>query len=97
MERMRKTRKVSFAAKAALLLVSVWAAFTIVSLQLKIMAKESEMSELQQQIDAQKLENRQIQDVLDSGDDAEYIARIAREKLGYISPGQKVFVDISSK
>lgn len=94
---MRKTRKVSFAAKAALLLVSVWAAFTIVSLQLKIMAKESEMSELQQQIDAQKLENRQIQDVLDSGDDAEYIARIAREKLGYISPGQKVFVDISSK
>lgn len=94
---MRKTRKVSLAAKAALLLVSVWAAFTIVSLQLKIMAKESEMSELQQQIDAQKLENRQIQDVLDSGDDAEYIARIAREKLGYISPGQKVFVDISSK
>lgn len=97
MERMHRTRKVSVAAKLALLLVSVWAAFTIVSLQLKIMAKEKEMSELQQQIDAQELENRQIQDVLNSGDDAEYIARIARDKLGYITPGQKVFVDSSSK
>lgn len=94
---MRKTRRVSLIAKAALLVAAVWSAFTIVSVQLKIMAKESEMAELQQQIEVQKLENRQIQDVLDSGDDAEYIARIAREKLGYITPGQKVFVDISSK
>ena len=39
----------------------------------------------------------QIQDVLDSADDTEYIAEIAREKLGYVAPGERVFVDISSK
>ena len=49
------------------------------------------------QIESQKLENSMIQDILDSDDDTDYIAEIAREKLGYIIPGQRVFVDISSK
>ncbi len=55
------------------------------------------MAELQEQIESQKLENSMIQDILDSDDDTDYIAEIAREKLGYIIPGQRVFVDISSK
>lgn len=94
---MRRTRKVHAAAKIFLLAFSVYAAFTMVSLQLQISAKEDEMAELQEQIESQKLENSMIQDILDSDDDTDYIAEIAREKLGYITPGQRVFVDISSK
>ena len=94
---MRRTRKVHAAAKIFLLAFSVYAAFTMVSLQLQIRAKEDEMAELQEQIESQKLENSMIQDILDSDDDTDYIAEIAREKLGYITPGQRVFVDISSK
>ena len=94
---MRRTRKVHAAAKIFLLAFSVYAAFTMVSLQLQISAKEDEMAELQEQIESQKLENSMIQDILDSDDDTNYIAEIAREKLGYIIPGQRVFVDISSK
>lgn len=94
---MRRTRRVHIAAKIGLFAFAVYSAFNIVSLQLEIKDKEDEMTELQQQIDDQKLENSEIEDILDSEDDADYIARIARDKLGYISPGQRVFVDIASK
>ncbi len=94
---MRKTRRVHMAAKIFVLAFSVYAAFTLVSLQLQIREKEKKMAVLQAAIDQQELENRQIQDILDNADDAEYIAEIAREKLGYVAPGERVFVDISSK
>ena len=94
---MRRTRRVHIAAKIFILAFSVYAAFTLVSLQLQIREKEKKMAMLKAAIEQQELENRQIQDVLDSPDDTEYIAEIAREKLGYIAPGERVFVDISSK
>ncbi|MEA4920738.1 MAG: septum formation initiator family protein [Clostridiaceae bacterium] len=94
---MRKTRKVHAAAKIFILAFAVYAAFTLVSIQLQIMSKENEKHELQMQIDRQKLENSRIEDILASEDDTEYIAEIAREKLGYVAPGERVFVDISSK
>ncbi|MBQ2651427.1 MAG: septum formation initiator family protein [Clostridia bacterium] len=94
---MRKTRRVHIAAKLFILAFSVYAAFTLVSLQLQIREKEKKMAVLQAAIDQQELENRQIQDILDNADDTEYIAEIAREKLGYVAPGERVFVDISSK
>ncbi len=94
---MRRTRRVHSAAKVFILAFSVYAAFTLVSLQFQIRSKEKEIAQLQDKIDAQQLENSQIQDVLDSEDDTEYIAEIAKEKLGYVQPGERVFVDISSK
>ncbi len=94
---MRKTKKVSAAAKLFLVAFSIYAAFTIVSLQLQIRAKQNEMTELQHQIDSQRLENSEISDVLNGGDENEYVARIARERLGYVMPGQRVFVDVSGK
>ena len=41
--------------------------------------------------------NAEIEAILNNEDNDEYIARIARDKLGYVSPGERVFVDISSK
>lgn len=94
---MRRTRRVHPAFKIFVLAFAVYAAFTVVSLRLQIQKKEAEMAAIQQQIDAQKLENSQIADILNTEDESEYVAQIAREKLGYITPGQYVFVDISSK
>jgi len=94
---MRKTRRVHIAAKIFVLAFSVYAAFTLVSLQLQIREKEKRVAALQAAIHQQEMENRQIQDILDNADDTEYIAEIAREKLGYVAPGERVFVDISSK
>ena len=59
--------------------------------------KKEEQALLQAQIEEQELRNAEIKALLESENSDDYVARIAREKLGYISPGERVFVDISSK
>lgn len=85
------------ATKIFVTVFAVYAAFTLVSLQIQISAKREEQQALQKQIEEQSLRNAEIEALLDSEENDEYIARIARDKLGYISPGERVFVDVSSK
>ena len=94
---MKKKNRVSGLAKTATAVFAVYAAFTLVSLQLQIAEKKEEQALLQAQIEEQELRNAEIKALLESENSDDYVARIAREKLGYISPGERVFVDISSK
>lgn len=94
---MKKKKRVSGLAKTATAVFAVYTAFTLVSLQLQIAEKKEEQALLQAQIEEQELRNAEIKALLESENSDDYVARIAREKLGYISPGERVFVDISSK
>lgn len=94
---MRRKKRVGLATKILVAAFAVYAAFTLVSLQIQISAKREEQSALQAQVEEQSLRNAEIEALLNSEDNDEYIARIARDKLGYVSPGERVFVDISSK
>ncbi len=94
---MRRKKRVGLATKIFVAVFAVYAAFTLVSLQIQISAKREEQQALQGQIEEQSLRNAEIEALLDSEENDEYIARIARDKLGYVSPGERVFVDISSK
>ena len=94
---MRRKKRVGLATKIFVAIFAVYAAFTLVSLQIQISAKREERAALQAQIEEQSLRNAEIEALLNSEDNDEYIARIARDKLGYVSPGERVFVDISSK
>ncbi|WP_458863780.1 FtsB family cell division protein [Acidaminobacterium chupaoyuni] len=76
---------------------AVYATYTLVSLQLQISAKKEEQTKLTAQVEEQKLRNAELSSLLESKNSDEYVARIARDKLGYASPGERVFVDISSK
>jgi hypothetical protein len=60
-------------------------------------AKEREAERLQAQIDQQKVYNTSVEDLLAAENDDAYVADIARDMLGYVMPGDQVFVDISSK
>jgi len=75
---------------------AVYAACTLVNLQLRINAASSEQAALQTQLEAQKLTNAELTDAVSGTNQEEYIAQIARDSLGYIYPGEQVFVDISS-
>ncbi len=90
---MKKKKRVSGPAKTATAVFAVYAAFTL----LQIAEKKEEQALLQAQIEEQELRNAEIKALLESENSDDYVARIAREKLGYISPGERVFVDISSK
>ena len=52
---------------------------------------------LSAQLNEQKLINAELTDAISGENQEEYIAQIARESLGYIYPGEQVYVDISSK
>ena len=92
---MRRKKRVGLATKIFVAIFAVYAAFTLVSLQIQISAKREEQAALQAQIEEQSLRNAEIEALLNSEDNDEYIARIARDKLGYVSPGERVFVNIA--
>ncbi len=94
---MRRKKRVGLATKIFVAAFSIYAAFTLVSLQIQIGAKREEQQLLQSQVEEQSLRNAEIEALLTSEDNDEYVARLARDKLGYVSPGERVFVDVSSK
>lgn len=94
---MKKKKKVGLATKIFVAIFSVYAAFTLVSLQLQISNKREEQRRLQEQLETQQTKNAELEDIVSGDQDEEYIAKIARDSLDYIFPGEKVYVDTSSK
>ena len=93
----RKKKRVGLIAKVLITAFAVYAACTLVNLQLRINAAAAEQEDLQAALDAQKLVCAELTDAISGEDQEEYIAQIAWDSLGYIYPGEQVYVDISSK
>lgn len=94
-KRKRKKQKHSFILSLALLLAVGYFVISFVSTQLDIREKEQEKAALEAQYAAQVAENERLQAVVDGGDESEYMERVAREKLGYVMPDEKVYYDIT--
>ena len=92
-----RKKRTHFVIKLLFVLFAVYAAVTLVSLQLQIRAKSEEIDSLAQQVDQQQAENEQTRTEVEQGANEETVAAVAREKLGYVSPGERVFVDTSTK
>ena len=95
MARARKKKKSLFIRFAVLSFIAV-ITFLLVDMQIEVNSKKRELEQLKSDIAAQELENAESQRLLDMGDDAEYVERAARDKLGYAYPDEKVFVDRSA-
>lgn len=63
----------------------------------RIEAAQTEQAGLESQLAAQKQENASLEAALDKSEDLEYLQELARSELGYVTPGQKDFYDVSSK
>ena len=93
----RKKKRVGLVTKVLIAAFAIYAACTLVNLQLRINAANAEQRTLLAQLNEQKLINAELNDAICGENQEEYIAQIARESLGYIYPGEQVYVDISSK
>ncbi len=93
----RKKKRVGLIAKVLIVAFAVYAACTLVNLQLRINAATAEKKALETRLEAQKLVCDELTNAINGNNQEEYIAQIARESLGYIYPGEQVYVDISSK
>ena len=93
----QKSKHVGLLTKIFLCGFAVYAAFTLISLKMQISERTDEVKALEQSVAQQEMTNAQLSEILENGMTDEYIADAARDKLGYVKPGERVFVDTSSK
>ncbi len=81
-----------------LLLLVVAGTFTVrlVQLQVGIHEQKQAFNSLQAAYTQQLQENEAVRKKLDRADEAQYIERVARDSLGLIKPGERVYVDASA-
>ena len=79
----------------ALLVFTIYVVISLILIGNDIKAKRQDTVELQAQIVDKETINKELQDLIDNGADAEYIIKIAKEKLGLVYPDERVYVDIS--
>lgn len=90
-----KKAKHSFILSLALLLVAGYFVIGLVQSQMDIREKQNEIAAAKAQYQQELDENERLQAVANGGDQSAYMERVAREKLGYVMPDEKVYYDIT--
>lgn len=96
----RTRRKFSLSALAlrlGLVGLFVYLLVSLVYVQMDIVSKTQQLDNLAGQVEAQQAANQELQRTLDVEDEAAYMERVAREKLGYARPDERLYVDMSGK
>lgn len=66
---------------------------TLISLQTRVRAEENTVEELKASYQQQLNENAELEMIIENGDEAAYIEKIAREQYGYAMPDERVYYD----
>lgn len=93
-EGLRKKKKGLFL-RILTLCVLIYVAVSFVQLQVELSEKRGELALLEKQVEDQLLENQELRSLLDMRQDDAYIERVARDRLDYAYPDEKVYIDIS--
>lgn len=74
-----------------------YAVITIVNQNIEIASKKAELTELKKQINVVEIQTQYLEKVQSyKGKDLEdYIAKIAKEDLGYVSEGERIFINVA--
>ena len=74
-----------------------YAVITIINQNVQIADKKSQLKDLQQQINVIEIQTQYLQKVQGyKGDElSEYMEKIAKEELGYISEGERIFINVA--
>lgn len=83
--------------RAGLVLIGGYLVAGLVFNQVDIAAKQKKLQDLENQLEQQRQQNDELERVLESGSDQEIIERVARDKLGYAKPNERVFIDVTGQ
>ncbi len=83
----------NFILKMVILVLCIVLVAYFVKTRMEITAIQNELADLEEQIETQKLINKDARLAL--REDENYMERAAREKLDYAHPEERVFVDVS--
>ena len=68
----------------------------LVHIRAQIDEAETAQQELQAKLDAARQENDALSSALEKAGDPEFLQELARDQLGYVTPGEKTFYDVSN-
>ncbi|MDY3617902.1 FtsB family cell division protein [Agathobaculum sp.] len=90
-------RQMPWLVKIAMLAFLLYAVVTIVNLHAQIAEKKAQLGTLDRRVEEYQASNDAVREELKGGVSDEDISEIARTELGYAEPGERVFVDTSSR
>ncbi|MGI5985492.1 MAG: septum formation initiator family protein [Clostridiales bacterium] len=91
-----KFRRASLITKIVILAIILYAGISLVSLKVQISDARVKRDELQSEVDSVLQTNTELQYAINHSTDPETIEDIARNKLGLVKPGEKIFYDVSN-
>lgn len=91
-----KKRNYSFILSIALIAMMGYFIITVVQLRVDINQKQSQVETAEVTQQEAKVENEELKNTLNENSDSSYIEHVARDLLGYVLPGERVYYDISS-
>ncbi|MEE0980216.1 MAG: septum formation initiator family protein [Acutalibacteraceae bacterium] len=94
MAKVKKQRR-SFIVVFFAIVLSACFAISLFSIVKDINDVKKEIAAVDEVKAEQEAENEALRDKINAGDKDEYVEEIARDKLGYVMPGERVYQDIS--
>lgn len=89
-------KRSSLLTKLLILVLVVYATVTLVSLQSQVAEKNAEAGALESSIAATEQENQRLQKAIDALGTDEGVEEVARRKLGLVSSGEILFIDVGN-
>ncbi|MFW6001477.1 MAG: FtsB family cell division protein [Halanaerobium sp.] len=80
-----------------IIIIALIAAFNFYQNMVKLNQIENEVEEIESQIARAEAENEELKEQIDNTSSDEYIEEIAREKLGLVKPGEKMFIPVEEE
>lgn len=95
----RTKKKRYFLLYLAIIGFAFYAVITIINQNMQIAEKESELNNLQQQIKVIEIQTAYLQKVQGYSDEEikQYMEKIAKEELGYIGEGERIFFNVAGE
>ena len=78
-----------------LMALSLYFMYTIIVIRVNISREQQQLEILERRIYDQRLANDELERIVYSDGEKEYVERIAREKLGYAAIDERIFVDLA--
>ncbi len=88
-----KVKRSGMLTKRLILILLVAAVTTYLNLRKELQTLSAQQIELERRNEKQSQENDALAAAIEQKDDPERIAEVARERLGYVAPGEIVFYD----
>lgn len=90
-----KPKKLGLVSAAAIVILVIYSGITMMSLKQQTEDAAEKRDELQSQVEQMTRENAELQYDIDHSTDPEIIEDVARNSIGLVKPGEKIFYDVS--